>query len=96
MPARLRMALMRCSVRSMPARLSSPKSPTRSVTYSRSWWVTCTGVEDGLAVGEPRLGLAAEVEDDLEEVAALLGQPLRGGGHARRKCLDEEAQLLLP
>ena len=28
-PARLRMAEMRCSVRSMPARLSSPNSPMR-------------------------------------------------------------------
>ncbi len=30
---RLRMALIRCSVRSMPARLSSPKEPTWSTTY---------------------------------------------------------------
>ena len=32
LPARLRMALIRCSVRSMPARLSSPKAPMWSMT----------------------------------------------------------------
>ena len=35
-PSRLRIAEMRCSVRSMPARLSSPNAPIRSITYSRS------------------------------------------------------------
>src|SRR5690348_1077845 len=35
-PRRLRMALMRCSVRSMPARLSSPNAPIRPTTSSRS------------------------------------------------------------
>ena len=39
-PRRLRMAEMRCSVRSMPARLSSPNSPTRAMTKSRSSSVT--------------------------------------------------------
>ena len=32
LPERLRMAQMRCSVRSMPARLSSPNSPMWSMT----------------------------------------------------------------
>ena len=32
LPARLRMALIRCSVRSIPARLSSPKAPMWSIT----------------------------------------------------------------
>src|SRR5438128_1427772 len=35
-PLRLRRALIRWSVRSIPARLSSPNSPMRSTTYSRS------------------------------------------------------------
>ena len=35
-PFRLRMAEMRCSVRAMPARLSSPKSPMRSTTWAMS------------------------------------------------------------
>src|SRR5690242_20048025 len=35
-PRRLRMALMRCSVRSMPARLSSPNAPIRPTTSSKS------------------------------------------------------------
>ena len=36
LPLRLRMAVMRWSVRSMPARLSSPKVPMWSTTYCRS------------------------------------------------------------
>ena len=40
LPARLRMAEMRCSVRSMPARLSSPKAPMCSTTCSMSPSVT--------------------------------------------------------
>ena len=35
-PLRLRIALIRCSVRSMPARLSSPKLPMWSTTYAMS------------------------------------------------------------
>ena len=36
LPLRLRMALMRWSVRSMPARLSSPNDPMWSTTYAMS------------------------------------------------------------
>ena len=39
-PFRLRMADIRCRVRSMPARLSSPNSPIRSITFCRSPAVT--------------------------------------------------------
>ena len=40
LPPRLRMADMRCRVRSMPARLSSPKTPILSTTCRMSSSVT--------------------------------------------------------
>ncbi len=53
-------------------------------------------VEDRLPVGEPRLGLAAEVEHHLEEVASSLRETLRGGGDTGRKRRKEQIELLLP
>ncbi len=54
------------------------------------------GVEDHLAIGEPRLRLATQVEHDLEEVTPLLGHALRGDGDPWRQRFDEEVELLLP
>ncbi len=54
------------------------------------------GVEDDLAVGEPGLGLASQVEHDLKEIAALLRAQPHGDGDAWRKRFNEEVELLLP
>ena len=70
-PFRLRIAEMRCSVRSMPARLSSPNVPM--------WSTTCCDValgdlaveEHDLAVGVARLRPPAEVQDHLDERLAV-------------------------
>ena len=55
-PFRLRIAEMRCSVRSMPARLSSPNSPRRDTRFSKSslvtsWSSKATSPEGNLASG---------------------------------------------
>jgi hypothetical protein len=54
------------------------------------------GVENRLTVGEPRLGLAAEVEHDLEQIAASLRETLRSRGDARRECREQQVELLFP
>jgi len=53
-------------------------------------------VEDHLPVDEAGLGLAAEVEDDLEQVSPAGRGRLGGGGDPRREGLEEERQLLSP
>ena len=67
LPARLRIAEMRWSVRSMPARLSPPNWPMREITKAMSSAVTSRSREDLLAAGEARLGQASEIHDDLEK-----------------------------
>ena len=70
LPLRLRIALMRCSVRSMPARLSSPNEPMWSMTYWMSSSVDLALEQHLLAArAEARLGRAAEVHHDLDHVA---------------------------
>ena len=56
-PLRFRIAEIRCSVRSIPARLSAPKSPMRSTTLSRSdlvmsWSSRAISPEGNLASGK--------------------------------------------
>ncbi len=95
-PARLRMALIRCRVRSIPARLSSPKSPN---SFDHVLDVAVGDgdvVQDDLTVDEARLGLAAEVEHHLEEVPPMGGSSLGGRGDPGWKGIEEKRQLLLP
>ena len=98
LPLRLRIALMRWSVRSMPARLSSPNVPDvvddvarcRPRSTSRSSSVTSR-------VREARLGPTAQVEDDLDERGPV-GQRVRPrrrspaagprGGHRGRRSVS--------
>ncbi len=53
-------------------------------------------VQDDLTVVEARLGLAAQVEDDLEEVAPMGGSSLGGRSDPGWKGVEEKRQLLLP
>ena len=84
LPVRLRMALMRWSVRSMPARLSSPNVPMWSTTYSMSASVISRSSRVDLAVREAGLGLAAEVHHDLDQLGRV-GQGVDGGDDVRRQ-----------
>src|SRR4029077_17595168 len=53
-------------------------------------------VEDHLPTGEPRLGLTAEVEHDLENLATTRRQVTGGVRDPRRESVDEELKLLVP
>ena len=55
-PRRLRIPEMRCRVRSMPARLSSSKSPRRSTTYWISSWVTSRSTSTTSSVVKREVG----------------------------------------
>ena len=60
------MALMRCSVRPIPARLSSPNRPIRSTTYARSSLVTASVLSVASDPEKARLRFPPEVHDNLE------------------------------
>ncbi len=70
-PVRLRMAEMRCRVRSMPARLSSPNWPIRSATSARSSRVMSYPGEDLIDL-EPSFRRPTKIQDDLDQLAPLV------------------------
>ena len=74
LPFRLRIALMRWSVRSMPARLSSPNSADVLDDEGEVGLDDLALEQAHLRVREAGLRAAAEVHDDLDE-----GGPIRAG-----------------
>ena len=78
----------------MPARLSSPNEPTRSMTYWMSSSVDLA-VEQHLlaAAAEARLRTPAQVHHDLDEVA-LGRQPHQAVADLLRQRIEQEVQVV--
>ncbi len=93
---RLRIAEMRWSVRSMPARLSSPNCPTLLATCSRSSGGDRPVGEQDLPAGDACFRLSTQVKHSisskLRRVCALVQRARQVGGQRAREKLD----LLVP
>ena len=93
LPLRLRIALMRWRVRSIPARLSSPKVPMWSTTNAMSDSVISRSSSVTSESREPALGPPAQVEDDLDE-GGPVGQRVHRVDDLRRQCREEDIEVV--